>query len=402
VWSEDQGSALGAPFALHVTTEQPLAFETPVFGGSGKTCIPAKPITMDTAIDPLNLLHQIDRWRRWQGCVLDAAGMGPLTTPSRVVLAEPGLTLRAYGERQSDQPCLLIVPAPIKRSYIWDLAPWASAVGQCLRGRIQVYLIDWARPGPELQDFGLAEYADRLIGDCLRAIGHEIGVARAFLAGHSLGGTQAAIFAALHPELVQGLVLLGASLHFGKEIGDLDRLAAISPPAQVITASLGNMPGSGLSLASWLASPRAFEADRWQDWAASLSDPWAMQTHVRVERWTLDETPLARRFFEETLELLYRQDRFQRGALKVSGRRVGPALVSAPLLSVVDGECRVVPSESVLPFCEAAASRDKQVLWYHGDTGVALRHVGMLVGRSAHAQLWPEIVRWLHLHSAAR
>jgi polyhydroxyalkanoate synthase len=39
------------------------------------------------------------------------------------------------------------------------------------------------------------------------------------------------------------------------------------------------------------------------------------------------------------------------------------------------------------------------VLWYEGDVGVALQHVGMLVGSNAHQALWPEILQWLHAHS---
>ncbi len=36
-----------------------------------------------------------------------------------------------------------------------------------------------------------------------------------------------------------------------------------------------------------------------------------------------------------------------------------------------------------------------------GDTGVALQHVGLLVGERAHREVWPEIFRWLHAHSEA-
>jgi len=52
--------------------------------------------------------------------------------------------------------------------------------------------------------------------------------------------------------------------------------------------------------------------------------------------------------------------------------------------------------QSVLPFLHAVRSPERRLLWYEGDTGVALRHVGMLVGRSAHQRVWPEILRWIH------
>jgi polyhydroxyalkanoate synthase len=123
-----------------------------------------------------------------------------------------------------------------------------------------------------------------------------------------------------------------------------------------------------------------------------------MQTHLRVERWTLEEMPLAQRLFEEVVELLYRQDRLMRGTLMVGGRRATPELVEAPLLSVVDARCRLVPPQAVLPFHHAVRSADKKLLWYRGDTGVSLQHVGMLVGRQAHKHLWPEVIQWTHAH----
>lgn len=351
---------------------------------------------------PWNPFEQMDHLRRWQGHMLDAIGLGPLGSPARTAMKASGVTLKAYGEPGNDRPVLLLVPAPIKRAYLWDLVPWASVVQQGLRGRLRVYLVEWDRPGPAEQAFGLAEYADRFLIDCLDTIAHETGHQRAFLAGHSLGGTLAAIFSALHPDRVQGLILLGAPVHFGKNVGDLDRLVAASPDVRLVTHLLGNVPGSLLDAASYLASPKTFELDRWNDWIQSLSDPWALQTHLRVERWTLDESPMPQRLFEETTELLYRQDRFMRGTLEVAGGVATPASVVAPLVTVADRHCRVVPPESVLPFHAAAGSTSKQLLWYHRDTGVALHHVGVLVGRSAHEELWPQIVRWIHQHSEAR
>ncbi len=339
------------------------------------------------------LQEQIDRMRRWQGRVLDALGLGPIETPFRVVRCQPGVTLKAYGTDGDAGPAVLLVPAPIKRASIWDLVPWASVVRQCLRGGARVYLTQWERPGAAEQGFGLAEYADRLLLDCLDAIAVETGRPAAVLAGHSLGGTLTAIFSALHPERVRGLVLLGAPLHFGPDVGILDRLAAAVPPG--LLAVPGNVPGSFLDLVSVLAFPIAFEAARWADWVRSLPDPRALETHLRVERWTLDEMPLAARLFREVVGAVYREDRFLRGTWVVRGRRAAPEAITAPLLSVVDQHCPIAPPQSVLPFHRAVGSAERRLLWYEGDTGVALRHLGMLVGRSAHRRLWPEIVRWI-------
>jgi polyhydroxyalkanoate synthase len=149
------------------------------------------------------------------------------------------------------------------------------------------------------------------------------------------------------------------------------------------------------------ASPRTFVAERWTDWLASLPEPQLHRLHFRVLRWSLDEMALPRQLFEEVVEQLYREDQFARGALLIRARRAAPELVDAPMLNVIESRSRVVPPQSVLPFHEAARSTERQVLWYEGDIGVALQHVGMLVGRHAHQNLWPKILSWIHSHSNA-
>jgi polyhydroxyalkanoate synthase len=325
----------------------------------------------------------LDRARRLQGAMLDALGLGPIEAPYETVYSAPGVSLRRYGTGREAGPVMLIVPAPIKRPYIWDLAPGVSAVQRCLDADARVFLVDWQ---PTAQDLGLADYADRLILGCADAVGK----GPAIVLAHSLGGLFAAIFAALHTERVAGLALLAAPLHFGTGVGIfapmVGELDGASLPASV--------PGSFLSLASFQASPETFGSDRMLDLARSLPEPEALRNHLRVERWTLDEFALPHRLVADLAELIAREDRFARGTLSLRGHRAAPSRIAAPLLCVVDPRCRVVPPASVLPFYRAAGSEDKTLLHYHGDVGVSLQHVGMLVGREAHRRLWPEILDW--------
>ena len=351
----------------------------------------------------MNLFHQFDRIRRRQGRLLDMLGLVPAETPARVVLSAPAFTLKAYGDTGDGEPPLLIVPAPIKRAYIWDLLPRVSVVRQCLRHGFPVYLMQWEQPlSEQFGAGGLAAYADRYISTCLDAIEAELGARRAYLAGHSLGGTLAAIFAALHPERVRGLVLLAAPLRFGPEGGSFGPLIAAAPPARLVTALFSNVPGTFLNTVGMLASPAGFLGARWADLFGSMPDVQALQTHLLVERWTLDELPLARQLFEDVVELLFRENRFMAGTLTLGGRNVAPAAVDAPILSVIDAGSDLVPPTAVLPFHDAVGSSDKRVLWYKGDIGVALQHVGMLVGRRAHRHVWPKIMQWMHLHCELR
>ncbi len=339
-------------------------------------------------------LKNMDRSRQARGQMLDRAGYGPVQTPSTVLHTEPGLNLRRYGEPHGDGPAMLIVPAPIKRSYIWDLSPDVSVVRRCLAQGYQVYLAEWLPVTEEHKDFGLDDYADRLLRACHEAIEVDCGEQQPILAGHSLGGILAAIYSGLHPERVGATILLESPLHFDAPCC-FTSLVRSTPDARAIADAFQTVPGVFLNMMSAAASPQAFQWERALDRFASMSSPAAFSRHMQVERWTHDEFPLPGRLFTQIVESLYRNDELMRGTLEVGGREVGPQDLRAPLLCAVDPRSDVIPPHSVLPFHEAAGSIRKKVLHYQGDVGVNLQHVGVLVGESAHKSIWPSIFDWL-------
>ena len=348
--------------------------------------------------DPLEIFQQMDQSRQMQGAALASLGFTPASKPYTTVLALPGVELRRYGENGVGPP-LMLVPAPIKRSYIWDLTPESSVVRHSLEAGFDVFLVDWQNPDGEAGAFGLADYADRLLLACADAVSGLTGRDRVAIAGHSLGGTFAAIFATLHPERASALALLASPLCFGRGVGIFGEAVAGTRGQGALAPGPGSVPGSLLTTASFLASPNTFGWERIMDWYQSMADPQALRVHLLVERWALDEAPMARSLFREVAEWLCLEDRFMQGTLTLNGNAALPANLAAPLLAVADKRCRVVPPTAVLPFVEAASSADKRVLWYEGDVGVGLQHVGVLVGRSAHRTLWPQILEFLRAHA---
>jgi polyhydroxyalkanoate synthase len=303
--------------------------------------------------------------------------------------------VRAYGDASHKGPVLLIVPAPIKRAYIWDLAPQVSVVQRCLQQGMRVYLAEWTPPDEAAENFGLTDYADRLLLACLDAIESDSGQRQVVLAGHSLGGVLAAIFACVYPQRVRSLVLLETPLHFGGDAGKFASLVAATPDARFIEEHFGSVPGSFLNVVSIASAPSEFQWQRLVDFSFCARSRDAFATHMRVERWMHDEFQLPGKFFADIVEFLYREDQFMQGVLSVGGRQAGPRELQAPLLNVVDPRSTVIPPESIIPFHEAAAGRSKKLLIYDGDVGVAIQHVGVLIGENAHAHIWPAVFDWL-------
>ena len=333
----------------------------------------------------------LDIVRRAQGIVYANAGFGPQECDYSVIHATPRWRLRTYEGDQKGPP-ILIVAAPFKQPYIWDLTPSVSPVRYCLTRGFRVFLLEWAPPSPD-GDAGLADYADEPIGQSIAHIREAAGGEKPFLVGHSMGGTFAAIHCALDPRAAQGLVLLGAPLSFQRG-SSVFRDAITKLPAAALTDT-NILAGSFLSQASAMASPNAFIWSRMRDALYSAGDPLAMQIHQRVERWTLDEMPLSGRLIREVWQWLYYEDRFCRGVLEIRGRKLGPADVAIPVLAVANDPDEIAPLQSVLPFLQAMRHRNYRTITYPGESGVALRHVCVLAGRQALKEIWPQIVEWV-------
>ena len=341
------------------------------------------------------LFEAADVMRRVQGEGLRILGFGPEECSYRVIASSHLWRLRQYPGPHAG-PSVLIVAAPIKRPYIWDLAPSVSAVRYCLRQGLRIHLLEWRPPSRRGAACGLAEYADDAISEAIAAVSKEVGTSKPFLMGHSLGGTLAAIFAGLHPENLSGLVLLSTPLCLRPGVSSFrDALAVMAPPW---LSETDVVPGSLLTQLSATASPRTFVWSRLLDAAASAGDPRASDVRQRIERWALDEVPISGKLAHEILLCLYRENRLYNGTLAIRGRTIELSRLRLPTLAVANAIDDVAPPVSVGPFLEAMTGADTRLIEYPGEVGVVLQHLGILVGHDAFARIWPEIVSWIRGH----
>jgi polyhydroxyalkanoate synthase len=334
--------------------------------------------------------------RRAQADFLGTLGLAAQECPYEIVGAGSFWRLRHYGG--GGGPLVLIVAAPIKKPYVWDLSPARSALRYCLSQGHRIYLLEWRPAQSGQSQAGLADYVGHALADAVAQTLKAASETKLCLMGHSLGGTLAAIYATLEPRSLLSLVLLGAPLCFAPGASAFrDSLVALAPR---VPAGLEMVPGSLLSHLSAVASPQTFIWPRIADAAFALASPASFETLVRIERWSLDEVPLPAKLVEDLVHHLYRDNSLCQGSLAIGEVAVGPSRLSCPALAVVNAADNVAPRSSVSPFLAAARHRDVSIVEYPGEPGVGLQHLAILVGPEARARVWPEINAWLKTHGA--
>ena len=250
-----------------------------------------------------------DILRRIQGDAVAAFGLGPNECPYRIVASGPYWRLRDYSNHETSHS-LLIVAAPIKRPYIWDLAPSASAIRYCLREGLHVHLLEWMPASRRTGDNGLDECA-LAISDCVAKVSVENRGSKPFLIGHSLGGTLAAIYGALAPATIRECAPWSAAVfpagakpvpgctRFLGAIdsvrhGSISRLTAIARECAGIARHVHLVEAGGRCIKSHRSS--------------------CTGNSCIIERWALDEVALPGKLVHQIVEWLYRENRLCRGA----------------------------------------------------------------------------------------
>lgn len=209
------------------------------------------------------------------------------------------LHLRDSGPK--DAPALILLHGFGASLHTWE--PWAQA----LAGRHRVIRIDMPGNGLSLPD-PAGDYSDGRSLQLLLALMDTLGLARASIAGHSIGGRIAWTFAARHPERVDRLVLLAPD-GFASPGFDYGRAPEVPVTLRLMTHVLP-LPLLRMSLAPAYADPAVMDdalATRYQE---MMLAPGARAAIIaRLQQTVLtDPLPLLRSIGAPTLLLWGEQD----------------------------------------------------------------------------------------------
>ena len=307
-------------------------------------------------------------------------------TPSDVVHIENKWRLLRYQRATPatfDTPVLL-VPSLINRHYILDLVPGKSLVEFLLARGHDVFVIDWGTPGPEDRFLTFDDICDRYLGRALRLTARHSPTGRAHVLGYCLGGTLAAIHAAVYPQRFASLIALAAPVKF-EDRGLLSRWTRTSTfDVDTVVEATGLVPWQLMQSAFHMLRPTLTLSKTMHVLDRAENDEF-LDGFVALETWGNDNVSFPGECYKRYVQELYRNDALVRGSFRLSGRRADLSRIDCPVLTITFEHDGIVPAESAAALLDHVGSRDAQRLHLSGG------HVGAVVARSAAKGLWPAI-----------
>jgi len=342
---------------------------------------------------------------------LEVARLGRLTpeqrSPYTVEREDRVFSLRRYaaqpGNPRVEHP-LLLIPALMLNSEIYDIEAESSAVAFLTSQGIDTWLCDFGVP-EEMQG-GLARTQDdhvRAINECIELV-REMTGKDVHLAGYSQGGMFAYQVAAWRrSEGIKSLITFGALVDVYANLPGIDPetfgkyLQFIRSGMLTGLGRLDAMPGSITSLIFKLISLDK-RASQFMQFVGDLHDRQAIEHGEGKRRFLAGDGfvawpgPALKTFAEEFVV----GNRLLQGGFVIDGRACSLSDISCPLLYFFGERDDIARPRSVRAIKQAAPDLAEMY-----EIGVPTGHIGLVVSSKAFEVTWPSVVEWMRWRDGA-
>lgn len=252
-------------------------------------------------------------------------------TPKTLVLRRDKVELFQYeptAERTVETSVLMIYGL-IGRYTIADLQSDRSLVRGLLSRGIDLWLIDWGRPGRGERWLTMDDYVDDYIHEAVQRICRDTGHDKVTLLGICEGGVFTTCYAALHPEKVKNLVLTVTPIDFHADIDDpaahhglLNIWTRSLAPEDIdrMVDTLGVIPGEFMGSIFSLMTPMRSLIKYNVDLIDIVADKDKLINFLRMEKWLADRPDHPGAAGRQWLKELYQENRLVEGRFAISGR----------------------------------------------------------------------------------
>ncbi|MBT2717308.1 alpha/beta fold hydrolase [Bacillus sp. ISL-57] len=283
-------------------------------------------------------------------------------TPKIAVWKKNKSTLWFYpsAQKKYDVPVFLIYSL-INTPLILDLSPGNSLIESFVNEGFDVYLLDFGSPGFEDGDISIEDYiVDYIQKGVQRALRHS-GASEITIMGFCLGGTIAAIYAAIADEPIKNLILSVTPVDFSaseffdqwqealKEgTADFDETIDIyqTIPASAVKYGI-RLITSPIYISPYLSLLNQADDEKYvQNWR-------------RFNAWANGHVPLSGAAAKQISKDLLIKNSLVNGSFKVRGKKAKLSKIDASVLVIASKYDRLVPQEMIYPVMGHLTCKDK-------------------------------------------
>ncbi|WP_156187530.1 alpha/beta fold hydrolase [Peribacillus loiseleuriae] len=256
---------------------------------------------------------------------------------------------------------IVIVYSLINQPYIFDLGPGNSLIEAFGKEGYDIYLLDFGIPGYEDGNISLDEYILDYIQKGVQRVLRHSGAEEITLLGSCIGGTLAAMYAAIAEEPIKNLILTVSPIDF-ESVPQFDQWTEALREGRVsfdeildvfqIVPAKAVKSGMRLMTSPVYVSPLLsllYRAD----------DEEYVKRWRRFNAWTNDHIPLTAGTIKQMADDLIIGNKLIKGTLKIRGKKAKLNKIKANLLVIASQSDRLVPKAMIDPIMGAVSSTDK-------------------------------------------
>ncbi|MBZ0176809.1 MAG: alpha/beta fold hydrolase [Candidatus Methanoperedens sp.] len=295
--------------------------------------------------------------------------------------------LLRYVKEKDSKRIVLIVPHIINRPYILDLHSDVSVIRKFCEYGFSVYMFDWGYPTMEQRKISFSDYV-RYLDAAVDSISKEKGIKRVLVLGYCTGGIISLMYASLHPEKVEKLILLATPVDFSRWYDPRILWGKVFNVRSVVSL-YGNVPGElillfGRSLFMYhlpffsMSTEFNKEFLTYESWRDAL----------RMNRWLIDTPLIPGSMYIQFIEDCYQRNLLINNKMRIDSQIVDLRKIHCPLLNILAKYDHIVPLSSGKALKDVYSGKSYEEIVFPSS------HIGLSVSKEAHLNLWPKVCEW--------
>ncbi|HXS60230.1 MAG TPA: alpha/beta fold hydrolase, partial [Candidatus Sulfopaludibacter sp.] len=307
-------------------------------------------------------------------------------------------------------PPVLVIYAFINRHYILDLLPEVSVIRNLLYQGLDIFATDWGTPSSYDKSLTIGHFVNTYIDKSVDFIKKITKSDKISLFGYCWGGDLALMYAALHPEKIKNLITIATPGDFNLDNSLLSVWTKSMKEGYLLDA-FGNVPSMLLNTAFNIRRPIEY-SHKYFHFFEQPHDLESIVEFFATETWLNDSPPIIGEIYREFVEYCYKQNLLIQNKMKIEDRSnnsnnnddgnnyeeddwttVNLKNITMPFLNVVAEKDDLVAPESSKALNDVLTeSHDKKLIEFKSG------HVGLMIGKRAHKELWPKVGQWIKMH----